>query len=284
MTWTDYRNDLEWHFNPSVTTPGARDPAELERGRLSEAAHAALGPRVGLRYGTGPRQLLDLFPAQGTARLLHVYVHGGYWRRGDRRLSAFGAEPLVRRGIAHAALGYDLCPDLTLEALVEEIREAFVWLHREATGLGVPGGRLFVTGHSAGAHLCAMALACDWSARGIEPGFIAGAALLSGIYELEAVRHISVQEQVQLTEERARALSPTLHPPRVAVPVLFATGDRESAGWIDQTNVYAEVCRRAGCTVEVFSLPGADHYSVPVAAMGREGTPVLEAMLRAVGG
>ena len=283
MTWTAYRDNPEWQFNPGVTTPDGREPAEAVRNALAAQAHASLGPTTDLRYGTGPRQMIDFFPAQGTARALHVYFHGGYWRRGDRRASAFAAAPSVRHGIAYAAVGYDLCPDVPLEAVVAEALAAIEWLHRNAARLGAPGGRLFLTGHSAGAHLVAMALACDWSSRGIDPGFIAGAALLSGIYELEAVLHISVNEQARLTVPRARALSPMLHPPRIAVPLVLAAGSRESPGWIDQTTSYAAVCRAAGCTTEVLTLPDADHYSVPVAAIGADDAPVLQAVLRILG-
>lgn len=280
MTWTDYRDDLEWQFNPGVTTPDGREPAESVRNALAAQAHASLGPITDLRYGAGPRQLIDLFPAQGPARALHVYFHGGYWRRGDRRASAFAAAPSVRHGIAYAAVGYDLCPDVTVDAIVTQAREAIGWLHRNATRLDVPGDRIFLTGHSAGAHLVAMALACDWAARGVDPGFIVGAALLSGIYELEAVLHISVNEQARLTEPLARALSPMLHPPRVTVPLLLAAGSRESPGWIDQTTTYAAVCRSAGCQTQVSTLQDADHYSVPVAAIGADDAPVLRSILR----
>jgi arylformamidase len=283
MTWTDYRDNLEWQFNPGVTTPHGRDPAEAVRNELAEQAHAALDPQTGLRYGPGARQLLDFFPAQGPARAIHVYLHGGYWRRGDRRISAFAAAPSVRRGVAYAAVGYDLCPDVSLEAVVAEAIDAVEWLHRNAARLGVPGGRIYITGHSAGAHLAAMVLACDWAGRGLDPGFIAGANLLSGIYEVEPVVHISVNEQARLTVERARALSPMLHPPRVAVPVVLAAGALESPGWIDQTTTFAEVCRAAGCKVEVLTLPQADHYSVPVAAIGRDDAAILRSMLRVLG-
>jgi len=175
-------------------------------------------------------------------------------------------------------MGYDLCPKVTVAQIVAQALDGIEWVHRNAARLGAPGGRVIVSGHSAGAQLCAMALACDWRARGLDPAFLAGAALISGIYELEPVLHISVNEQARLSPPDVAAVSPMQHPPRCGVPVVLAVGGRESPGWIDQTQAYAAVCERAGCATEVVVMPGEDHYSMTLAAHGAADTPVMRAI------
>ena len=280
MAWFDYRDNLEWHFNPQMVTPEGRDSAELARVALSEDARRSLTREADLRYGPGPRQLLDYFPVAAPARAIHVYFHGGYWRRGDKAASNFVAAPSLALGLPTAVMGYDLCPAVTVAQIVAGALDGIEWIHRNAERLGVPGGRVILSGHSAGAQLCALALACDWRARGIDPAFIVGAALVSGIYELEPVMHISVNEQIRLAAADVAAVSPLRHPPRMRVPVVLAVGGRESPGWIDQTQSYAAVCLEAGCAAEVMVLPGENHYSMAVTAHSSVESPVMRAIDR----
>jgi len=278
MSWIEYRNNPEWQFNPQVTTPEGRDAAERERNTRSEQVRTQLRPETDLRYGPGPRQLLDCFPAAAAAPAIHVYFHGGYWRRGDKAGSGFVAHASHALGLPTAVMGYDLCPDVTLAQIVAQALDGIEWVHRNARRLGAPSGRVILSGHSAGAQLCAMALSCDWRARGLDPAFLAGAALISGIYELEPVLHISVNEQVRLSSGDVAAVSPMQHPPRRRAPVALAVGGRESPGWIDQTRAYAAICEGAGCATEVFVMPGEDHYSMTLAAHGAANTPVMRAI------
>jgi arylformamidase len=278
MPWTDYTADLEWHFNPAVTTPGAAEPALQERQARSDEARRTLKMMRDLRYGPGPRQLLDFFPAGDGAKVVHLYLHGGYWRRGHKDNAAFAALPSVACGIPTAVMTYDLCPAVTLEQVVAEILDGIEWVHRNARSLGAGGDRVFLSGHSAGAHLCAMALACDWKARGLPEDVIAGAALISGIYDLGPVPQISVNEQVRLTPARVRANSPLFHLPRRPVPLLLAAGGRESAGWINQTVEYEQACRAAGHPTTMIAFPDDHHASLALNAHGRDDSPVIKAI------
>lgn len=277
MPWTDY-DDLEWHFTPSRVSPEARLPAMAVRDAAGAEAMRTLTVDRDIVYGTGPRQKLDFFPAVsvGKANIIHVYVHGGFWRQGHKDSSSYVAPPSVRLGLPTVVLGYDLCPEVTLERVVEEVMEGIAWVYRHGERLGIPGARIFVSGHSAGAHLCAMALACDWSARNLPADLLAGAALSSGIYDLAPVTRISVNEAVKLTPDRVRANSPMFNPPRRPVPVLLLAGGDESPGWFNQTEEYAEVCRAAGCPVTRVAFPGHNHFTLGMAAHGREDSVMMQ--------
>jgi acetyl esterase/lipase len=60
---------------------------------------------------------------------------------------------LADAGVATATLGYDLCPAITLGAMVAQVAVAVRWLQQRHAGVPLTLG-----GHSAGAHLAAMAL------------------------------------------------------------------------------------------------------------------------------
>ena len=72
MAWSDYRDNLEWHFNPQMVTPEGRDRAERARVALSEDARRGLTSEADVRYGSGPCQLLDYFPATAQIGRAHV--------------------------------------------------------------------------------------------------------------------------------------------------------------------------------------------------------------------
>lgn len=79
------------------------------------------------------------------------------------------AEPLAQAGFPTVMLGSDLCPGVTLDEVVVQALDGIEWVHRNAARVGGDARRIYVYGHSAGAHLAAMALAHDWSKRGL-PG------------------------------------------------------------------------------------------------------------------
>ena len=97
--------------------------------RWAERSAAALASeRVtrDLRYGPGPKQTFDLFLPLGKARGTFMFVHGGYWRAIDKADHAFVAPPLTARGIAVAVVNHDLCPQVTIAAIVERLRVCWI--------------------------------------------------------------------------------------------------------------------------------------------------------------
>ena len=127
---------------------------------------------LGLSYGSTPRQVIDFFlpksdgsspNAAGIASgaPLAMFVHGGYWRSLDPSMFSQMARGLNAHGVAVAVAGYDLCPQVTIAEIIDEVRHAclFLWLRLER--------RMMVYGHSAGGHLAAAMVATDW--QGLYP-------------------------------------------------------------------------------------------------------------------
>jgi len=200
----------------------------------SAAARRKLNGALDLRYGSGPKQTLDLFPAARPHAAL-MFIHGGYWRALDKQDHSFVAPPLVERGIGVAVVNYDLCPDVSIARIAEQCREAALWLMREGARYDVPAKRLVVAGHSAGGHLAAMLFATDWTTRGAAPGAIVAGLAISGVFDLEPLVQVSFNSDLRLDTPRSRALSPIHLVPKVHAPLLLAAGARETAEFIRQS-------------------------------------------------
>src|SRR5262245_44081696 len=105
------------------------------------------------RYGDGPRQLADLFPANRPGAPIVLFYHGGYWRALSKDHLGFAAGPLVQAGAACVVPGYDLCPSVSLRTVVTQAKQALLWTRQQAQRLNGDPDRIYVAGNSAGAHL-----------------------------------------------------------------------------------------------------------------------------------
>jgi arylformamidase len=179
-----------------------------------------------------------------------VFVHGGYWQLLDRKPFSHLAQGLLAHGVAVAMPSYDLCPTVTLAALVEQVRDAAAFLaRRHGTGM-------LATGNSAGGHLAAMLLATDWAARGLPAGTIKAALPISGLFDLPPLIHTSVNGALGLDEAEARKLSP-LFLPAPGLPIHAVVGGTEGVEYTRQSRSIAEAW---GGTWE--ALEGHNHFTI----------------------
>jgi arylformamidase len=282
------RAELDRQYSPSSRAP---DFARiLDRYRTeSAAARAHLANELDVPYGPGPAERLDFFPAapdrtdRPRRAPLHVFVHGGHWQELSKDDSCFAAPALVAAGAGFVALGYGLAPEHRLETMVDSVRRGLCWLREHARELGTGPDLLFASGSSAGAHLVAMALATTPTgepAPAGEPGTVAGACLLSGVYDLEPVRHSYVNEAVGLTRATAFANSPLHHLPLHTADVIVARGAAETDEYARQHATFARALQApGGGTHRDLVVAGRNHFDLPL-DLGRRGTVLGDAVLR----
>jgi arylformamidase len=270
--------ELERQYNPRVAVPD-HAAKTANRAAVSAAVRARLKGHIDVRFGAGPKATVDIFPAATPNAPVEVYFHGGYWRANDKSEVSFVAAPLVAAGACAVIANYDLCPSVTLDELVAETRACIAWCYRHIGAYGGDPERIFVSGSSAGGHIAAMLLAHDWAGDGLPEDLIKGAVLITGVYDVEPVRQISVNEQIRLDAEQARRLSPIHHLPRRPLPLVIAVGGAETPAWIEMSRDYARACADAGVPNEFMLLPGEDHFTM-TGRLADAGSAAVRAMLK----
>jgi len=222
-------------------------------------------------YGPGERQRFDLFRARGAADApLVVYIHGGYWQRGDRKAQSFVAKEFNARGIDVALPSYSLAPTVTVAAIVTELRQCLRTLYARTKK------RPVVVGHSAGGHLAATMLATNWAAAGDVPHDLVRAAYaLSGAFDPAPLIQTSLNEALKLDAASARAANVVAGrtPPSSAVMVAAVGGD-ESTEFIRQSLALAAAWSAAGVKAECVIVPNANHFTI-LDELARAESPVL---------
>ena len=249
--------DYEVEYNNRQRVP---EHVEINaRWQAASAAYRAIA-RADLdqAYGPGERHRYDLFLAGEANAPLVVYIHGGYWQRGDRKDYAFLAQALNARGLDVALPSYALCPAVSVMAIVAELRSFLVALWRKT------GKHALLTGHSAGGHLTAAMLATDWSAvAGVPTDLVRAGIAVSGIFDLGPLVGTSLNDALRLDTAAARAASPLLWPPPPAGRALVAAvGGSESTEFLRQSRELATRWQRAGVSCRYLEVPGANHFTV----------------------
>lgn len=255
------KEEMEFHFNTRVSVPDYPRWSE-ERDKASLRVRRTLKSWLDVPYGSSSRQVMDIFPADEPAAPVLVYIHGGYWRSGDKKDNCHFVEAFVRAGATVVLLEYDLCPRVTVAEIVRQMRSAITWVYGHISDYGGDPSRLYLSGLSAGGHLVAMALAHDWEKEGLPRNLIKGAIAISGVYDLDAVIHVSVNEEIRLDPETARENSPFLHPPLPYTPLIVAVGGGEPRGWKQMSEDFFRLCKERGVECEYLEVPDAHHYSM----------------------
>jgi arylformamidase len=249
----EYNNRARVPEHAEIFARWTRD-AELYRADTLKEGRAELG----LAYGDTPRQYLDLFHAQaGAAAPLALFIHGGYWRSLDPSMFSHMAGGLNARGITVAVAGYDLCPIVTIADIIEQMRRACLFLWQR---LDRP---MFVIGHSAGGHLAAALVGTDWpSLYPKAPADLTPAGYaISGLYDLTPLLGVSTNQDLRLTAEGVRAVSPAFWPLGPGRTLDAVVGALESSEFRRQSQLIVQAWQGAGKT-RYEEIAGTNHFTV----------------------
>jgi arylformamidase len=220
--------------------------------RRSAELRARHADHLDLRYGPRERNRIDFFKARERGPTL-LFIHGGYWQtRAKESFALFAGGPMAH-GINVALIGYTLAPDATLDEIVAEIHAGIDYLAGELPALGAGTGGIVLSGWSAGGHLTAMALS--------HPQVRAGMAI-SGIYDLEPIRHSYLNVKLGLDEGMSRRNSPMMQSGGAMKPLSLVVGSAELPLLRKQTADFAGHRARFGLPVTYEEIPGADHFTI----------------------
>lgn len=217
-----------------------------------------------LAYSDGEKDKLDIFRCGQLNAPLFVFVHGGYWQRGDKSIYSYIAEPFIKAGIDVALIGYQLCPNASMTNIVDKIRQALIWLWKNAKAQSISQDRINFSGHSAGGHITAMLLTTNWSEldQSLPIDIIKAAIPLSGLYQLDPIRKTTIGEALQLDDKESQTLSPQFLRPNTNTPILAALGGGETDAFHWQTNEFVKEWKRYQPHIEYFAEPDVGHMGL----------------------
>ena len=277
------RATLDLQYNARATVPDIA-PMLSDYASLSAQARATLPCALNVAYGPHPDETLDIFPAQGKQPgPVLIYLHGGYWRLLSKDDSSFMAPTLTRAGMTVVAVNYSLAPAVTLDHIVDQTRRAVAWVHQHIEQHHGDRQRLVIAGSSAGGHLAGMVLARGWQENyGMDSTAIAGAVLLSGLYDLSPLVDTHINDWMHLSLEAARRNSPIFALPDHRPPILVSYGSNETAEFKRQSRDYLAAWQTGSGQAEYVDMPGTNHFDL-VLKLNRLDSPLVKKLLKLLG-
>jgi len=281
--WRDMdQAELDAAYNQAAYAPN-REQLLARHAAESEAVRARLGAPGRFAYGPTPIEALDVYPTRRANAPVSVFIHGGAWRSGSARNYAFVAELFVHAGAHLVIPDFAAVQDVdgSLMPMAEQVRRAVIWVYRNAASFGGDPERLYLAGHSSGAHLAAVTLTTDWKELDLPTDIIKGGLCSSGMYDLAPVRLSARSDYVKFTDEMEQALSPQRHLDRLHVPLIVSHGTLETPEFQRQARDFAAAVRKAGKPIQSLVGEAYNHFEIietlgnPYGLLGRA---VLEQM------
>jgi arylformamidase len=241
----EYNNRARVPENPALIAGWAKDAAGYRKRRAAQS----------MAYGPGVRNKIDFFPG-GNDGAIVVFIHGGYWQALDISFFSHLAGGLNGHGFSVAIPGYDLCPGVTVDEIIQQMRMAM----RELARLNRP---LLMSGHSAGGHLAACMLATDWPAydASLPADLVVAAYAISGLFDLAPLVETSINKALHLDPATALAVSPLFWNAPLRGTLDAVVGELESAEYFRQSRTIVDRWGNAGVATRFGTVPGANHFT-----------------------
>lgn len=262
-----HRLDPAWlqaQYDNRARVPGYADV--LARwAQASALVRENIPAHLDLPYSQGPgTTTLDVFPTSAPKAPVLIFIHGGYWRALDKSDVSFVAPSYTADGALVVVPNYALCPAVGIEDIVLQLVQAVLWVWRHAAAYGGDPSRIALVGHSAGAHLAAMLLSCRW--KDVAPDLpaqpLAGALAVSGLYDLEPLRHTKfLQADLRLTPATVSRLSPAFFPRPKSGKLYAVVGAQESDEFLRQNRLIRDVWGPTAVPI-CETLPHSNHFTV----------------------
>lgn len=250
----------------------------------SVAVRSRLGAPTRVAYGPTAIEGLDIYRTTRARAPINIFLHGGAWRGGLATHYAFPAELFVRNG-AHLVVPdfvWVQDADGNLLTMADQVRRAVAWVARNAASFGGDPDRIYVSGHSSGAHMASLVLTTDWRKDfGLPANTIKGGLCCSGLFDLKPVRLSARNSYVKFTDEIEQAMSSQRRLDLLNTPLILAYGTLETPEFQRQTRDFAAAVQAAGKPVQLLVGEGYNHFEIietlanPYGLLGRA---VLEQM------
>jgi acetyl esterase/lipase len=222
-----------------------------------------------VKYGPAARNLLDVFMPETASppRPVLIFVHGGAFVGGNKRRpgTPFYDNIMlwaVKNGFVGVNMTYRLAPQAVWPAGAEDLAAAVLWASKEIGARGGDPARIYMMGHSAGAAHVASYLSHPEFHK-VKGGGLAGAILVSGIYDLTAM-------PLGAPERSYFGTDPARYPERSSVnglaktktPLTIAAAELDPLPFRAQLNLLKDsLCKSEHGCVRSLVLPQHNHMS-----------------------
>jgi arylformamidase len=239
-----------------------------------------LGEPTIYSYGPTPIERLEVFRARTELAPVQIFIHGGAWRRGAASDYSFLADVFVEAGIHFVAVDFTSVTAAggDLNVLATQVLRAIAWVSANAGMFGGDSTRLFLAGHSSGAHLAGIAITAEWTTLGAPPDVLKGGVLVSGMYDLKPVRLSARSSYLHLDDVSENALSPIRNLDRLHVPIIVVWGSEESPEFIRQGHTLAAAGKALSKRIDMVQINGVNHFEV-LNTLAKKESPVSRAVL-----
>jgi len=264
LVWLDMdQKELDDAYDQTVYAPN--QPLLAARRKVASESVLKRFPPERRAYGSSEIEKVDIYKTQKPNAPVMVFTHGGAWRNGTAKDAAFQAEMYMNAGVNLVIVDFVQVQDAggSLLPMIQQVRSAVAWVYKNAASFGGDAERIFVSGHSSGAHLTGCILVTDWQKEfGLPANIIKGGLVVSGMYDLKPVRLSKRSEYVNFTDEIEQALSSQRHLDKLNAPIIVAYGTQETPEFQRQGRDFAAAVKAAGKPVELIVGEGFNHFEM----------------------
>jgi acetyl esterase/lipase len=272
--------DRPWIFTNPITV-GPPTNVTLPSAQISSSVEMV----AGISYADGApgdadKHKLDLYlPRDKKNFPVLVFLHGGSWRSGDRSVYRALGDRLARAGIGVAIPSYRLMPQNPHPAQIHDTAAAFAWVVQNIAQHGGDPSRIYLSGHSAGAHLAAL-LALDekyLGKFGLPRTSIRSVIAMSGIYDVDKLDTFLVADD---SGDKHDA-SPMAHTHSGSPPFLISYCQWDYFGLPKQARDFTRALKKNFVGAELLYVPGENHISEVISLVQDHGL-LIDAILNAI--
>jgi len=268
LVWMDMdQTELDNAYDQAVYAPN-QPLVHARRAAATARAKARLGAPQRFQYGASEIESVDVYRTKGSGQgaPINIYIHGGAWRNGRSADFVYLSEAIVDAGAHSVIADFNNIDDVggNLMIMAKQVRTAVAWVYNNADKFGGDRNKLYVTGHSSGAHLSSCIVTTDWQKDfGLPKDVVKGAMLTSGMYDLKPVRLSKRSKYVNFTDEIEQELSAMRHLDRLDCPIVVAHGTQETPEFQRQARDFAAAVDTAGKRVELIVGDNYSHMELP---------------------
>ena len=212
-------------------------------------------------YGKHPDEWIDVYrPHAAEHAPILIFFHGGAWLSQQIGLTGNAAAAYVDAGAIYIAVNFSVAPEASLDVMVGQCRDAAAFIVRNAHAWNGDARRIYIVGHSSGAHIASNVVVTNWEKYGLTSDTIKGLGVTSGPYDLEPVRLSKRNLYLNLDQGGVDRSSAAKHLHSALPHAVVAWGGKELIEFQRQSATFASAWEAATGSVQRLIFPENNHF------------------------